>query len=137
MLFIILMFAAAFFIFTKLYRIALAWFVRARFDPRWESWAKIMTAAASLPLAAVSSIFAIDLLFALARLASKTILPIPSVVFYLNLFTEYKNWLLLLFSLLFLARMLPQTIAGSKLFAYNLEFRAEEAGLGSGDNFSR
>ena len=136
MLIIILMFAAAFFIFAKLYRIALAWFVRARFDQRWENWATLMTAAASLPLAAVSSIFTIDLLFSLARLISKTILPIPSLTFYLNAFTDYKNWLFLLFSLLFLARMLPQTIAGSKIFAYNLEFGAGEAELGSGDHFS-
>lgn len=136
LLFIILMFAAAFFLFSKLYRVALAWFVRARVDRRWEAWAKAMTTAASLPLATVNSIFVINLFFFLAQLAVKANLPIPRLAFYLDLVAEYENWLLLLFVLLFLARMVPQTVAGSQIFAYSLEFNSGDAELRSGDNIS-
>jgi hypothetical protein len=43
--------------------------------------------------------------------------------------------LLLLFVLLFMARMVPQTIADSKIFAYNLEF--SNATLPSEENIPR
>lgn len=137
LLIIILMFAAALFLFSKLYRVALAWFVRARVDQRWEAWAQVMTTAASLPLATVNSIFLLNLILYLAQLAAKANLPIPRLAFYLDLMTEYENWLLLLFVLLFLARMVPQTIAGSKIFAYSLEFNSGDAELKSGDNIPR
>ncbi len=137
LLIIFLMFAAAFFFFSQLYRVALAWFVRARVDRRWEAWAKAMTAFASLPLATVNSIFLFNLVFFLAGLAANANLPIPRLAIYLDLMAEYKNWLLLLFSLLFLARMVPQTVAGSKIFAYSLEFTSGDAELRSGDNIPR
>jgi hypothetical protein len=134
LLLIILFLLAALFIFTKLYRIALAWFVRSRVDHRWETWARAMTAAASLPLAFVSSMFTVSFFSFIARLAAKTFI-FSGLDYYLDKISEHEALLLLLFVLLFMARMVPQTIADSKIFAYNLEF--SNATLPSEENISR
>lgn len=134
LLLIIMFLLAALFVFTKLYRIALAWFVRSRVDHRWEAWARAMTAAASLPLAFVSSMFSVSFLSFLVRLAAKAV-TFPRLDFYLDKIDEHEVLLLLLFIVLFMARMVPQTIADSKIFAYSLEFN--NAPLPREDNFSQ
>ncbi len=135
LLIIIMLLITALFVFTKLYRIALAWFVRSRIDRRWEAWASVMTAAASLPLASISSFFIVSFFNFLAQLAAKAKTPIPGLGFYLEIITGHENLLLLLFIVLFMARMVPQTIADSKIFAYSVEFNS--SALRSEDNVSR
>lgn len=128
LLVILILFGAALFTFTSLYKIALAWFVRSRVDQRWERWAKALTTLASLPLAAVNSLFILNLLFLLVQWAVNNKVPIPGLDYSLDFITNYEQLLLLLLAVIFQARLAPQTIAGSKLFAYNLEFNAHKKG---------
>lgn len=122
---IILMFVTAFFLFTRLYRITLAWFVRSRVDRRWEGRARVMATAASVPLAITNSFFLLNGFFFIAQLIIDWNIAGAGLKHYLKVSVEYENLLFLLFTLIFLARMAPQTIASSKLFAYSMEFKAE------------
>lgn len=121
---ILILFGAAFFVFTKLYRIALTWFVRSRIDHRWEKRARVMTAVASLPLSLVNALFLLNALFFITQVAIQSDIAVANLTRYLIAMSKQKNWLLLLLTLLFLARAVPQTIAGSKTFAYTIEFKA-------------
>lgn len=128
MLTIFLAFGFAFYLFSKLSQIALAWFVRGRWDQRWDSRARAMAVAASLPLAVVNSMFVLNLLFLLAQLAAEYKWPVPGLAAGVQLVDKYEYWFLFALVWLFLARMVPPAVAGSKIFAYNYELKASANG---------
>lgn len=112
--------AVSLFVFAKFYRIALIWFVRGRINRSWESKAVLMTILASIPVGALSGVLCIEvaLIFANFLLGLELSISIPS---YIEFITAWKPALAAGVAILFLARTVPQTIAGSKVYAYNIE----------------
>ena len=115
------MFASSLLFFGKIYRIALTWFVRGRINRSWEVRAELVTIAASVPFGAVCGLLSIEATLLLARLAIETNLPFTLLPTYVLFLEGWKLWLAGGVALLFLARMVPQTIAGSKVYAYGIE----------------
>lgn len=129
-LIILLLFLGSFLFFGRVYRIALAWFVRARVKPSWEIWAELVTVAASLPFAIVYGLFSVEVALLAARLLLTAQVPLYLLPALVKFMDGNRHWLAAMLMLLFLARMVPQTIASSKIYAYNVEaqFRDEVPG---------
>lgn len=125
-LIIILMFAGAFLIFTRVYRIALIWFIRSRINRSWEYRAELITIAASVPFAVVYGLTSVELFFFIGSLASSIPLSFSLLPGLLNFIKDEKVFMVFLLSVMFLAWMVPQTIAGSKIYAYAVDRKARD-----------
>lgn len=117
---IALMFAGAFMIFTRVYRVALVWFIRGRASRLWEKRAELATLAASLPFALVYGLISIEVIAFAGRMVSNMGLPL-FLIPQLNFSGAEKVWMVAAMSMLFLAWMVPQTIASSKLYAFGID----------------
>lgn len=129
-LIIIMMFTGSLLFFSRLYRTALVWYVRGRQNRHWEARAELVTIAASIPFGTFFGLFSLEVALLVTRLTMAMGLPFTHLPVYLDFLTRRKVWLVLAVSLFHLARTVPQTIASSKVYAYNLEdkLRSEAAG---------
>jgi len=118
---IVLLFVGSFLFFGRVYRVALTWFVRARINRYWEVWAELVTFAASVPFATIYGILSIEAILFAARLTMGSKLSFSILPALIEFTDTRKFWLSVILMLLFLARMVPQTIAGSKVYAYGIE----------------
>lgn len=125
-LIIILLFAGAFLIFTRVYRIALIWFIRSRINRSWEYRAELITIAASVPFAVVYGLTSVELFFLIGSLASSSPLSFSLLLGLLSFIKDEKVFMVFLLSVMFLAWMVPQTIAGSKIYAYGVDRKARD-----------
>jgi len=124
---IILLFFFSFWFFSRIYRLAMTWFIRGRTDRTWDARAELATVLASLPLSVVYGSLSIELSLFLARLAVSTGI-LPQLTDYVDFLTAGRVWLVSLAMLLYMARTVPQTIASSKIYAFNaLEHLQNEA----------
>ena len=122
---VIMMFIGSLLFFGKVYRIALTWFVRGRVNRYWEARAELVTIAAALPFGALCGILSIEATLFLAQAAVETNFPFTLLPAYIQFLEGWKFWLAAVVALLYLARMVPQTIAGSKVYAYNIKEKAQ------------
>jgi len=123
---IILMFIGAFLFFTRIYRVALAWFVRGRTSRAWESRAELVTLAASLPFGAVYGYSSIEFILLIARLLQETNLPFTVIPTIIDFLSVQKLAVVMALAVFFLAWMVPRTIASSKVFAYGIDLKTRD-----------
>lgn len=128
MLIILILFLGSLLFFARIYRTALTWFIRGRINQEWEKLAELITIAASLPFGIVYGFSSLEIILLLARLLMKTTLNLPNLILLAKTVSVQKTWLTLIFAVIFLLWMVPQTIAGSKVYAYDIEekIRARE-----------
>lgn len=111
--------ATAFFAFC--YRRALIWFVRARIDTRWTSAAELMTLTGSLPFALMCGLLSVELSRWVGSVILNMGLSLRLLAHWLNLLEQYRLWLVAGIAAVFLAYVVPQTIATSKVYAVCIE----------------
>lgn len=133
LLIFLLMFAGSLLFFGKVYRTALAWFVRGRQNQRWEALAELATITASAPFAFVFGLVSIELNIFFVRFGLASSLPFNFLQVYLDFLTANKILLVFTVSLFHLLRTVPQTIASSKVYTFDLnnKLRNELPGQGN------
>lgn len=107
--------------FTFCYRRALIWFIRARVDARWASPAELMTLAGSLPFAFVCGLLSVNLSRWVGRAAVDLGVSLSLLTRWLEILDCYRYWLIAGIGAVFLAYVVPQTIATSKVYAVSIE----------------
>jgi hypothetical protein len=125
---ILFLFAGSLLFFTRIYRTAMSWFVRSRQNRQWEARAELATIVASAPFAFAFGLFSLEISLSLGRLALAVGMPLLQLPAYLDYFRANKFWTAAVLSVFHLLRTVPQTIASSKVYAYDLgENRRKEA----------
>ncbi len=116
----LLLFTGSLLFFGRVYRTALAWFVRGGQHSSWEARAELATIAASTPFALTFGLMGVEISLFLCRLAIGLNLPLLHLQEYLDFFSANKFYFVAVISLLHLLRTVPQSIASSKVYAYDL-----------------
>lgn len=130
---ILLLFIGSLLFFSRVYRIALSWFVRSRQNRQWEARAELATIVASTPFAFAFGILSLEISLFMGRIALAAGLPLLRLSVYLDYFRANKLWVAAILSIFHLLRTVPQTIASTKVYAYDLgeKLRKEAPGHGS------
>lgn len=116
----LLLFTGSLLFFGRVYRTALAWFVRGGQHSFWEARAELATVTASIPFAFTFGLVGVEISLFLCRLVLGFGLPFLQLQICLDYISANKPSFIVVVSLFHLLRTVPQSIASSKVYAYDM-----------------
>lgn len=117
---ILLLFTGSLLFFGRVYRTALSWFVRGGQHSSWEARAELATITASIPFAFTFGLLGVEICLFLGRFALGFGLSFLQLQMSLDFISVNKHFLVTVISLFHLLRTVPQSIASSKVYAYDM-----------------